>query len=56
MIQIHELKEKVGQFENAVQMFWSQWGEKLGWVHFTNGYIYNGVKTKIYTAFTATNT
>ncbi|WP_156889740.1 GNAT family N-acetyltransferase [Paenibacillus harenae] len=30
--------------------------EKYGWVHFTNGYIFNGTETKIYAAAIATNT
>lgn len=30
--------------------------EKFGWVHLTNGYIFNGVETKIYTTFTTTST
>ncbi|MFD0717100.1 GNAT family N-acetyltransferase [Paenibacillus sp. GCM10027626] len=30
--------------------------EKFGWVHLTNGYIFNGIEMKIYKAFTTTNT
>lgn len=26
VFQVYELKDKVEQIENAIQMFWSQWG------------------------------
>ncbi|GIP08214.1 N-acetyltransferase [Paenibacillus macerans] len=29
--------------------------EKFGWIHLTNGYIFNGVETKIYSISTSTN-